>query len=520
MDQSPLLHDALQPFYQHCMELYRATTARGEQQLSLSLFGTTISVRLPANSIVDSLLDTAPKYDITDRHPAQFSLYITDNSCEGFHAPVSPFDRYRFTHRGDILGAEESVIKPIYLYHHRTIGVIHCREQKAVWLIRDASLLTAEALWSMMVYGFSVWLAEADILFLPGMIKNSGTVCPTHGGSQQYTRSNPPVKCPPDTVANWVAIHTPLHTQASAVPIGTTHTTPSPVTSLCFDQPGNKPPSAQEAAWQEIRNINRLTFITLSQLPYGGNNHLHLLQRLLQQSAVMQKLTAIMSRRERHLEKISFIIPAYNAAPFLHQAVESIAGTGYPDPEVIIVDDGSTDETANMVHRLPLPCRYLYQPNAGVSAARNRGIAAASHPLIVCLDADDLLNPPALYSLLHTLMMNPGAAAATGLAQKFRVDNHNNNIFVGSPAESYPWYVGAALFRKEAFSANGNFDEALHCSEDTDWFIRAREKNLMVIRVPVITLFVRRHQGNMTRQLGIEDLQLTHLLRKKIARNH
>lgn len=94
--------------------------------------------------------------------------------------------------------------------------------------------------------------------------------------------------------------------------------------------------------------------------------------------------------------RISIIIPAYNAAPFLARSVASVAGQQYGAHEIIIVDDGSTDETGSVADQLAaenLCVRVLYQENRGVSAARNAGLDAATGEYVLFLDADDVLQP-------------------------------------------------------------------------------------------------------------------------------
>jgi CDP-glycerol glycerophosphotransferase len=88
---------------------------------------------------------------------------------------------------------------------------------------------------------------------------------------------------------------------------------------------------------------------------------------------------------------ISVVIPAYNAGKYLKQCIENLLFQTYKQLEIIIVDDGSTDDTAQVVRQYPA-VNYVYQPNSGVSAARNRGIDTATGEYIHFMDADDLIN--------------------------------------------------------------------------------------------------------------------------------
>jgi GT2 family glycosyltransferase len=91
-------------------------------------------------------------------------------------------------------------------------------------------------------------------------------------------------------------------------------------------------------------------------------------------------------------------------------------------------------------------------------------------------------------------------------------------VFVGSPRESFPWYISAALFRREAFTKVGMFDEMLRYGEDTDWFKRAAEAGLTVERLPNVSLFIRRHAGNMTRGRSIVELNTLRVFKKALDR--
>src|SRR5205085_728244 len=82
------------------------------------------------------------------------------------------------------------------------------------------------------------------------------------------------------------------------------------------------------------------------------------------------------------LPAISVIVPCYNMGRFLHEAVESVLAQGHPELQIIVVDDGSTDDTATRVRALPHPVDYIRQDNRGPAAARNRGIRAARHDVL------------------------------------------------------------------------------------------------------------------------------------------
>jgi glycosyltransferase involved in cell wall biosynthesis len=89
------------------------------------------------------------------------------------------------------------------------------------------------------------------------------------------------------------------------------------------------------------------------------------------------------------MPRVSVIIPAFNASPFISQAIESVLNQTYTDYELIVVNDGSTDNTASLVMKYGERLRYVYQENQGLSSARNTGIDRAEGDLLAFLDADD-----------------------------------------------------------------------------------------------------------------------------------
>ena len=185
------------------------------------------------------------------------------------------------------------------------------------------------------------------------------------------------------------------------------------------------------------------------------------------------------------------------------------------------MDDGSTDDVAEVAARLPVDVRFLRQDNAGPSAARNRGIRDASGALLAFLDVDDLWPDGTLSSLAAALQTDRDLVVVRGHAQMLILDPETGAFHAeGNPAESFPHYIGAGLYRREAFEAVGLFDVSLRFAEDTDWYTRLKESGLKAQRLDQVTLNVRRHGGNMTAQKTREELRATTLgaFRKALQR--
>ena len=196
---------------------------------------------------------------------------------------------------------------------------------------------------------------------------------------------------------------------------------------------------------------------------------------------------------------ISVIIPAYNAARYLDEAIASIRSQAYAPLEIVLVDDGSTDDTAQVAARHP-DLVILHQPNRGPAAARNRGIAAATGEYIAFLDADDFWAPAMLPRLLARLQAQPSTGIVQGLIQRLRAAPQVDGSVEFRP-EFKPYAflnLGSGLYRRAVFDRVGLFDELLPDNEDTDWMIRAWECGVQKLVTPEVFLYYRVHEQSMT----------------------
>ena len=218
---------------------------------------------------------------------------------------------------------------------------------------------------------------------------------------------------------------------------------------------------------------------------------------------------------------VSVIMPAYNSAAFIPDAVESIRRQAYPRLELIIVDDGSTDGTADVAKSLTdLSVQYVYQPNGGPARARNHGLRLARGDVIALLDADDLWPPDRLRCQLRYLERDPLTEVVLGRFQCFRsVPRPEGGSEVQiSDLTFVNFLVGAALYRRRVFDRIGGFDEAMRFGEDWDWFMRAREQRVPLVAHDDVTLLYRQHERNMTRGLDAKEMQVLDVLKKSLDR--
>lgn len=197
---------------------------------------------------------------------------------------------------------------------------------------------------------------------------------------------------------------------------------------------------------------------------------------------------------------VSVIIPAYNAAELLDEAIQSVRHQEHRPLEVIVVDDGSTDQTPAVARQAGPEVRYLVQANAGPGAARNRGVAAAAGELIGFLDDDDLWTADKLAVQVAMLRARPELDGVQGRLQRLRqvvaANGASRWVLLGDPE----WGVslGSALFRRSLLERVGRFDESLRFTDDFDWLLRAAELDARIARHAEVTQLHRRHAANLT----------------------
>jgi glycosyltransferase involved in cell wall biosynthesis len=177
----------------------------------------------------------------------------------------------------------------------------------------------------------------------------------------------------------------------------------------------------------------------------------------------------------------SVVITCYNQAHFLAESIESALAQSYSPYEVVVVDDGSTDNTSEVARRYP-DVRYIYQRNRGLAGARNEGLRLTNGNLLVFLDADDRLLPHALETGADSLRDRPECAFAWGHHHVVSVDGTfisksdqppaHNNEFCALFERNYIEMHAAVLFRRGVFEHVGGYDESLGACEDYDLYFR------------------------------------------------
>lgn len=201
---------------------------------------------------------------------------------------------------------------------------------------------------------------------------------------------------------------------------------------------------------------------------------------------------------------ISVIMPCYNAAPFVEEAISSVLRQSYPDVELIVVDDGSTDGSIDIIQRLatdhPDRLTVLYQNRVGPFAARNQGLMHAQGNFVAFLDADDAWDPDAL-SQLHAALdaahadlaycgwQNVGFAAADTRPQI--PPDYAENDRVTRFLRDCPWPINAGLIRRQLIDDMRGFSERTPTAMDHDLWLRMLARQPRLVRVPEVLAYCR-----------------------------
>lgn len=218
---------------------------------------------------------------------------------------------------------------------------------------------------------------------------------------------------------------------------------------------------------------------------------------------------------------VSVAIPAYNHAPFIAQTLHSVACQSYPNLELVVVDDGSTDGTATVVERFTKEragrfprIEFIRQANRGVSAASNRAIAACRGEWVHLLGSDDLIYPDKVLVMQRMIEQWADPRLALVYADADFIDAEGRVLSTtrgpkrpppGPDAAAYLWLLASnpitnptVALRREAFLALGGFDETLPL-EDWDAWLRLSVRH-SIARVPQVLAAYRRHAGNTSRR--------------------
>lgn len=572
--------DAQRAFYDSVLErALRAEDAAGRVRHRIDLAGTSIELCFAGTALAQILMPALRHLEVKAAGPPQALFHIWDSASTGIAMVAPPVTHDCFTDRGDIWSFGSPVIRSAYHWVENALNLMDVPRGEAVCWFKDsgklpywtpASPLRTLFHWLMAARGGHLLHAacvgtEAGGVLVTGRggVGKSTTALACLEAGMSYVaddylvlRLDPTprayslyctAKLNADQMQRFPGLRSLL--ASSAIPTGekaVLYLHPHHGGRLARSLPvvlhaTPRFADGPETAYAPVSPLalrRAAAFTTMAQLPHAGRETNAFVERLVDAvpGATLalghdiariaeglgrmpgRSLTEADTGTTTGLPLVTVVIPVHNGAHFLEDAIGSILRQNYPPIEIIVVDDGSTDDIDAAVRRLPVDVRFFRQHNAGPAAARNRGIRDASGELVAFLDVDDLWVPDMLASLVGLMRASPDLEVAQGSAQLVRIEACGEMHYLGNAAETFPFHIGSAVYRRSVFATVGLFDATLRFGEDTDWFNRLRESGARHERVPQVTLLVRRHEANMTRGRTVTEVNALRVFKKMLDR--
>ncbi len=208
---------------------------------------------------------------------------------------------------------------------------------------------------------------------------------------------------------------------------------------------------------------------------------------------------------------VTCIVPAFDAGEHLHGALECIVGQSRPPAEVLVVDDGSSDDTVAIARAWGPPVRVIEQATSGPAATRNRGAAEATGELLAFLDPDDRWLPHKLEVQLAHLVAEPDAGGCVSRVRQvwdeaFGQEAAHYADHARMATDGVPGYATTSLLvRREAWVEVGPLDTGRWYSDATEWFVRARDRGVRIDLLDDVLVLHRLHGDNLTRRRPAES---------------
>lgn len=231
--------------------------------------------------------------------------------------------------------------------------------------------------------------------------------------------------------------------------------------------------------------------------------------------------------------KVSIVIPAYNVEAYILETLRSLLSQTFSDFEVLIVNDGSTDRTAEVIKPFiqnDSRFKLLHKTNGGLSSARNFGIHQAKGNYIALLDGDDLYLPDKLATHVEVLDRNPSVGVVYSASQAIRENGDSTWLTLsGKPlykdalksllCKNFVGHGSNGIFRKEIIAEIGDFDESLKSVEDLDFWLRVAGSRWQFYRVPSVQCGYRVRSAGLSFNLDRMQETQAQVMRSAYARN-
>ena len=218
---------------------------------------------------------------------------------------------------------------------------------------------------------------------------------------------------------------------------------------------------------------------------------------------------------------VSVVITAYQCARYVGQAIDSVLAQTRPAQQVIIVDDGSTDECAQVAQSYGSRVQYVYQSNQGAGPARNTGLRLATGDWLALLDGDDYWAPTKLADQLAAAVFDPRLEAVFGYMQAFvspELDLTAQARPRTVPAAVPGYCAGTLIIQRAAFWRVGAFPEQYGVGEFVEWYGRGVDAGLRIQMLPATLAWRRLHANNTTRRSRDRRADYAHVLKSMLDR--
>ena len=201
-------------------------------------------------------------------------------------------------------------------------------------------------------------------------------------------------------------------------------------------------------------------------------------------------------------ERISLIIPCHNAGRYIAEALETALGQSMVPDEIVVVDDGSTDDSAGIVERFKPHVRLIRQTNQGGPSARNVGLDNISGSLVAFLDADDLWPTDSLKGRFDALTASPNHDYAYGRMEQFVSPEIASRLAVPAPSlrGAIARVLGGTLFRRRVFDDVGGFNPEIRLGYMLEWLSKVETAGYRGLPLAQLVLRRRIHDSNSGHQ--------------------
>jgi hypothetical protein len=562
----------------------RALSASGSVARRFAIAGKTIRLIFAGDRLVSTLTSALDHLAVPDSEDADATVVVWDSESTGVANVDPPCRRRDFTTRGDIWGFHSDRYRVAFHWIESSVNVFDLEASTGVYWVESERTLPywvraspfrsifhwwAERNGWQLIHGAAVGTEEGAVLITgKGGVGKSTTALVSLARGLRYVADDYVVvsleptprvhslyrtakltaeqlACFPELFPS-VTNRAALDRQKAVLVLGGRWAErlerELPLLAIATPVIERRDDTALVPASRDVLK-RAATFTTLEQLPYAGGRTHAFVERLVERvpsyelklgrdlALIPATLASFLAdkpwlRDEPVKEEsvclplVSVVVPTHNGAKFIPEVVESIIAQKYPELQIVIVDDGSTDDTDAVVARLPVSVRYIkHDRKKGPSEARNRGIRDAMGEYIAFLDVDDLWPEGNLRRLTDHLLARPELDVVHGYGHLMELDTKTGRYELrGNPRESFPFYIGAGLYRRRVFESVGLFDSQLEFAEDTDWYNRAYELGRAIERLDEVTLHVRRHGQNMTTGRSMVELNVLRVFKMALDR--